>query len=142
MRNRKILRKNGQEDKKSEKYNHENKKRKALVKSFLGKTVDIIIDRPIGSVHPKHRDIIYPVNYGYIPNVFSGDGEEMDVYLLGVDVPVETYKACIIGIVHRHDDVEDKLIAAPKGVDFTEDEISKAIYFQEQYFDTAIEIQG
>lgn len=115
--------------------------RKALVKSFLGKTVDIIVDRPIGSVHPKHRDIIYPVNYGYIPNVFSGDGEEMDVYLLGVDVPVEKYKACIIVIVHRHDDVEDKLIAAPKGVNFTEDEISKAIYFQEQYFDTVIEMQ-
>lgn len=115
--------------------------RKAFAKSFIGKTVDIIIDRPIGSVHPKHGDIIYPINYGYIPNVFSGDGEELDVYLLGVDVPVEKYTARIIGMAHRKNDVEDKLIAAPEGVNFTEDEISKAIYFQEQYFDTVIEMQ-
>ena len=33
--------------------------RKALVKSYLGKTVSISIDRPIGSVHPKHDDIVY-----------------------------------------------------------------------------------
>ena len=62
--------------------------RKALVKSYLGKTVDIKIDRPIGSTHPKHPNLTYPINYGYIPNALGGDGEELDVYLLGVDEPV------------------------------------------------------
>jgi len=38
--------------------------RKALVNYYLGKTAGIKIDRPIGSVHPKHSDLIYPVNYG------------------------------------------------------------------------------
>lgn len=63
--------------------------RKALVKSFIGKTVYIKIDRPIGSVHPKHPDIVYPINYGYIPGVLGGDGEELDVYVLGVDKPLD-----------------------------------------------------
>ncbi len=112
--------------------------RKALVKSYLGKIVKI--DRPIGSVHPKHSGITYPINYGYIPNVLSGDGEEVDVYLIGVDVPVEEYVARIIGIVHRHNDVEDKLVAAPEETDFTKEEIEKLLYFQEQYYKYEIEI--
>lgn len=113
--------------------------RKALVQSYLGKTVDIKIDRPKGSVHPKHPDMVYPVNYGYIPNVFSADGEELDVYLLGVNVPVSEYTARVIGIVHRINDVEDKLVAAPIGITFTKEEISKAVHFQEQYYESEIE---
>lgn len=114
--------------------------RKALVKSYLGKTVNIKIDRPLGSAHPKHPDIIYPVNYGYIPNVLGGDAEELDVYLLGVNIPVKEYSANVIGIIHRRNDTEDKLVAAPEGIYFNEKEISQAVHFQEQYFDTEIEI--
>lgn len=113
--------------------------RKALVKSYLGKTVNINIDRPIGTAHPKHTDIIYPINYGYIPNVIGGDGEELDVYLLGVNVSVSEYTAHIIGIVHRINDVEDKLVSAPIGITFTKEEISKAVHFQEQYYESEIE---
>lgn len=114
--------------------------RKALVKSYLGKMVDIKIDRPLGSIHPKHHNIIYPVNYGYIPNVFGGDGEELDVYLLGVNIPVKEYRARVVGIIHRLNDTEDKLVAAPNGIFLEEKEILKAVNFQEQYFDTEIEI--
>ncbi len=114
--------------------------RKALVNSFLGKTVDISIDRPIGSVHPKHDKTVYPINYGYIPGILSGDGEDLDVYLLGVDIPVKVYTAKIIGIVHRHDDAEDKLIAAPEGMSFTDRDIVQAVKFQEQYYDSEIEV--
>ncbi len=114
--------------------------RKALVKSYLGKTVTISIDRPVGSVHPKHHDIIYPINYGYIPKVLGGDGKELDVYLLGVDTPVKEYTARIIGIVHRHNDVEDKLIAAPEGTNYTNEEITEAVKFQEQYYQSEVEL--
>lgn len=113
--------------------------RKALVDSYLGKTVKIKIDRPIGSVHPKHADIAYPINYGYIPGVLGGDGEELDVYLLGVSEPVKEYSADIIGIVHRKNDVEDKLVAAPKGIAYTAREIRKLVEFQEQYYDDVVE---
>ena len=114
--------------------------RRALSDMLLGKTVDIRIDRPLGSHHPKHTDMIYPVNYGYVPHIFSADGEEADVYLLGVSQPVEKYKGRVIAVIHRLDDVEDKWIAAPAGVTFTPDEIEKAVNFQEQYFQHEIEM--
>ncbi len=114
-------------------------KRNALAESYLGKSVDIVIDRGLGSRHPKHNDMIYPVNYGYIPNVIGGDGEELDVYLLGVDKPVEKYRAKVIAVIYRLNDVEDKLVAAPEGVNFSESEIREAVFFQEKYFDVEIE---
>ncbi|MYA76154.1 MAG: inorganic pyrophosphatase, partial [Gemmatimonadetes bacterium] len=44
---------------------------------FIGKIVDIEIDRPMGSRHPEH-DLIYPVNFGLVPGVLGLDGEELD----------------------------------------------------------------
>jgi inorganic pyrophosphatase len=115
--------------------------RKAQVNAYLGQIVTIGIDRPIGYVHVKEKySLTYKINYGYIPGVLGGDGEELDVYLLGMDHPVEEYTARIIGIVHRENDVEDKLVAAPIGVRFTAEEIYEAVRFQEQYYDTEIEI--
>lgn len=114
--------------------------RKALVKSYLGKNVTIKIDRPIGYVHKKKDyTLTYPVNYGYIPGILGGDGEELDVYLLGVDSPVSEYTGKIIGIIHRHNDVEDKLVMAPEEMSFTAEQIADAVRFQEQYYETEAE---
>lgn len=113
--------------------------RKALVNSYIGRTVEIKIDRPKGSVHPQHSNFVYPINYGYISGVLGGDGENLDVYLLGVDKPVNQFVARIIGIVHRHNNVEDKLVAAPEGINFTKKEIAEAVHFQEQYYESEIE---
>lgn len=114
--------------------------RKALVSSYLGKTVRIKIDRPIGYVHKKPgKTLVYPINYGYIPGVLGGDGEELDVYLLGVDEPVEEFEGRIIGIVYRKNDVEDKLIMAPAGAAFDKKTIEKQIDFQEKYYITSVE---
>lgn len=33
---------------------------------MIGNIVKVTVDRPLGSYHPKHKDIYYPVNYGYI----------------------------------------------------------------------------
>lgn len=115
--------------------------RKAQVRSYLGKTVRIGIDRPVGYVHEKETYFLtYPVNYGYIPEVIGGDGEELDVYLLGVREPVKEYECEIIAIAHRHNDVEDKLVGAPVGMKFTKKEIEDAIHFQEQYYHTEVEM--
>ncbi len=114
--------------------------RKALVQSYLGKVIDIEIDRPIGYVHKKKNyDLVYPINYGYIPGVLGGDDEELDVYLMGVNEPVTAYTCRIVGIVYRRNDVEDKLIAAPVDKRYTAEEIASAIHFQEQYYDTYVE---
>ncbi len=115
-------------------------KRKNLVRSYLGKTVEIHMDRPLGYVHEKGKyTLTYPINYGYLPGVIGGDGEELDVYLLGVDESVNKFTAKIIGIVHRENDTEDKLVAAPDGMIFTKEEIAKQVDFQEKYYDSFIE---
>ena len=106
-------------------------------KDYLKKVVSIEIDRPLGSQHPKH-DFIYPVNYGFIPNTISGDGEELDAYLLGVFDPVETYEGEVIAIIHRTNDDDDKLIVVPKGVNYSDDAIRALTEFQEKYFKSII----
>lgn len=114
--------------------------RKATAWSFLGKTVKIEIDRTLGYLHKKENyQLLYPLNYGYIPGVLGGDGEELDVYLVGVDESVKEFEGKIIAIVHRNDDVEDKLIMAPLGVDVTLEQAEQAVHFQEQYYDSHIE---
>ena len=106
--------------------------REQLLQQYLGKAVQIVVDRPIGY---RHSGTVYPVNYGYIPGVIAGDGEEQDVYILGVDQPLSQFDGCIIGAVRRKNDTEDKLIAAPKGMYFHQAQLEQAVHFQEQYFD-------
>ncbi|MBR6136791.1 MAG: inorganic diphosphatase [Bacilli bacterium] len=100
---------------------------------YIGKNIHIKIDRPFGSKHPKHG-FIYPVNYGYVPNTVSGDGEELDCYLLGVFEPVEEYDGKCIAIVHRTDDDDDKLVIVPEGKEYNDSQIDALTEFQEQYF--------
>lgn len=106
-------------------------------KDYIGKIVNVEIDRPFGSKHPKHN-FIYPVNYGYVPETISGDGEELDVYLLGVFEPVDEYKGKCIAIIHRTNDNDDKLIVVPEGREYTDDQIEALVEFQEQYFEHII----
>ena len=113
--------------------------RKALVKSYLGKTVDIKIDRSIGYIHKKgNYSLIYPINYGYIDGSLAPDGEEQDAYILGIDHPVKEFTGQIIAIIHRQNDVEDKWVVAPEGMTFTKDQILAATHFQEQHFDITL----
>ena len=106
-------------------------------KEYLGKIITIKIDRPFGTKHPKHG-FIYPVNYGYVPNTISGDGEELDAYLLGVFEPVEEYEGECIAIIHRTNDNDDKLVMVPKGKKYTNEAIDALTEFQEQYFEHII----
>ena len=115
------------------------KERHELVEGYLGKVVTIEIDRPIGYVHHKgEKTLIYPINYGFIPNVLGGDGEELDVFLMGVDEPVSSYTGQIIGIIYRSDDVEDKLVMAPLDSSFPAEDIACSVYFQEKYYHTTV----
>jgi len=113
---------------------------RALAWSMLGREVDIVIDRPIGFVHPKHPDMVYPVNYGYVRNVMGGDGEELDAYLLGVEVPVRGFAGRVVGVIYREDDDEDKLVVLPIGMSMSKDKIKKLTEFTEKYFDSRYEV--
>lgn len=41
----------------------------------------ILIDRPKGSTHPSYPDTIYPLDYGYLANTSSADGEGIDCWV-------------------------------------------------------------
>ena len=101
---------------------------------MIGKTVTVTVDRPMGSRHPQHRDMVYPVNYGYVQGIVAPDGEYQDAYILGVFAPVEEFTGKVIAVVHREDDVEEKWVVAPEGKNFTKEEIEEQVRFQEQYF--------
>ena len=106
-------------------------------KSYIGKLVELKIDRPMGSKHPKYG-FIYPVNYGYVEGTISGDGEELDCYLLGVFEPVKEYTGKCIAIIHRTNDNDDKLIIVPENKNYSNDAINALTEFQEQYFEHEI----
>lgn len=106
-------------------------------KKYLEKTLEVKIDRPFGSKHPKHG-FIYPVNYGYVPNTISGDGEELDCYVFGVFEPLETFRGKCIAIIHRLDDNDDKLIIVPENKSFSNQEIRALTEFQERFFKSEI----
>ncbi len=101
--------------------------------NFLEKKVHVIIDRPMGSKHPKWK-FIYPLNYGYIPNTISGDGKELDAYIIGVFEPLEKFEGKCIAIIHRLDDDDDKLVVAPEGKEYTKEQIEALVEFQERFF--------
>lgn len=101
---------------------------------MIGMIVQGKIDRPLGSIHPIHHNIVYPINYGYIENIFANDGEEQDVYILGVQKPLKTFKGTVIAVYHRINDNEDKWIVALDNKNYSDQEILDSIYFQEQYF--------
>ena len=93
------------------------------------------VDRPLGSTHPDHPDMIYPINYGYADGIFAGDGEEQDVYILGSATPLTEYTGKVIAIYHRTNDKEDKWIVSLDDKNYTDAEILEAIHFQEKYFE-------
>lgn len=107
-------------------------------KSYLGKTIKVTIDRPLGSRHPQHKDLVYPVNYGYFEALCAPDGAPQDVYVLGVYEPVSFFEGKVIALIHRLDDVEDKWVVASESFHFSEEDIREATQFQEQFFHSEI----
>lgn len=105
---------------------------------YIGKEVEVKIDRLLNSTHPKHG-FVYEVNYGFVPNTMAPDGEEVDAYILGVDAPLETYTGKCIAVIHRLSDADDKLVVVPHSFEsISDDDIRKATHFQEQFFDSKI----
>jgi len=53
------------------------------------------------------------------------DGDDLDAYYLGINKPLNKAKGVVIAIIHRLKDDDDKLIVAPKGTTFSDNEIFK-----------------
>ena len=109
--------------------------RKNAILELMGKHVHVVVDRPIGYLH---GDIVYPINYGYIPGLMAGDGEEQDAYILGVNESLTEFDGRVVAAILRRNDCEDKLVVAPEGILYHQGQIAEAVQFQEQYFDSRI----
>ena len=105
---------------------------------MIGKTVKVIIDRPLGTYHPEHKDLFYSVNYGYIEGIIAPDGEEQDAYVLGVNEPVKEFTGKVIAVIKRLDDIEEKWVVAPENMYLKKEEIMQQVDFQEKYFKTEV----
>jgi inorganic pyrophosphatase len=106
-------------------------------KKFLDKVVTVKIDRPLGSKHPKHG-FVYPVNYGYVPGVVAPDGEELDAYVMGVFEPLSQFEGKCIAVIRRTDEDDDKLVVAPEGRIYSDDQIRTLTEFQERFHASVI----
>lgn len=105
---------------------------------MIGDIVTVTVDRPLGSYHPKYRDMYYPINYGYIEGIMAPDGEEQDAYILGVDEPVDKFTGKMIAVIHRFNDVGEKWVVCPENLNISKEEIMEKVKFQEQYFHSEI----
>lgn len=101
--------------------------------NFLEKNVRVVIDHPLGSRHPEHG-FIYLLNYGFVPGTQAPDGEELDAYVLGVFEPLAEFEGRCIAVIHRLDDDDDKLVLAPSGKVYSDEQIRALIEFQERFF--------
>jgi inorganic pyrophosphatase len=104
---------------------------------YLGSTVVVTVDRPLGSQHPDYG-FRYQLNYGYLAGTLAPDGEELDAYILGVQHPVSQFSGLCIAVIHRTDDCEDKLVVASPGQEFTDAQILRLTAFQERFFSSVI----
>ncbi|MFZ3054796.1 MAG: inorganic diphosphatase [Minisyncoccales bacterium] len=101
---------------------------------FIGKEVDIKIDRLINSRHPDHG-FLYKINYGFVPDTIAPDGEEIDAYLLMVGKPVKSYKGKCIAVIHRLEEDDDKLVVVPSdSINISDEKILELTDFQEKFF--------
>ncbi len=104
------------------------------LEAIIGENIKVYVDRPIGSIHPKYKDIAYPINYGYVKKFIAADGEYQDAYVLGADEPTTNCVGKIYAIIERENDIEDKLVVVTDNKDYSIEEIKEKINFQEKYF--------
>ena len=106
-------------------------------RTFIGKTVRVSIDRPLGSRHPD-TGFVYPVNYGFLEDVPAADGDNLDAYVLGVHRPIESFSGRCIAVIQREDDDDDKLVVVPEGAHYSDAQIITMMEFQERFFKSTL----
>ncbi|MCP4422241.1 MAG: inorganic pyrophosphatase [Chloroflexi bacterium] len=104
---------------------------------YIGETVTVKTDRPMGGTHPRWG-FIYPVNYGELPGTKAPDGGRVDAYVLGIFEPMHEFTGTCIGVIHRTDDDDDKLIVVPQKTMYIDEQILALTEFQERFFSPTV----
>jgi inorganic pyrophosphatase len=112
----------------------------AIYLALLGSEVEVVVDRPLGSIHPEIPSLKYQTNYGYVPETLAGDGEEIDAYILGVEEPLKRFRGTCIAVILRKNDDENKIVVAPQKLDM-QTILDKTSYV-ERDFETEIIVEG
>lgn len=73
----------------------------------LIRTNGFVLDRLHGTSHPRYSEIIYPLDYGYIPDTLGSDGEALDLF---VGSAHNGLVAALLTRDHRRGDREAKLV--------------------------------
>ncbi|WP_159650036.1 NUDIX domain-containing protein [Erysipelothrix aquatica] len=107
--------------------------------TILGRTVNVKVHRPMGSMHPVYSSLLYELNYGEVEGVYTHNNELQDAYLVGVEGPVSEFTGQVIAVIHRENSPITKWVVAQEGAIFYHDDILRQVNFQEQYFNITID---
>lgn len=66
---------------------------------------EIVIDRPKGTSHPRYPDFIYRVDYGYLKNTTSMDGEGIDVWVGTGEKKIDAIM-CIVDLMKKDSEIK------------------------------------
>lgn len=105
------------------------------MEQYLGEYVTVIIDRPIGT-HNFERDYVYPVNYGYIPEIKAKDGKPVEAYLLGEFEVITSCEAYVEGILETNE--VQRLILCKEEGQYSEEQMESLVEFNERFYDSEI----
>ncbi len=66
----------------------------------------IRIDRPRGTAHPRYPSFIYPLDYGYLEDTHSPDGNDIDVWMGSLPDKKLNAIVCTVDKVKRDSEVK------------------------------------
>ncbi|MFN8382339.1 MAG: hypothetical protein U0V02_10385 [Anaerolineales bacterium] len=93
----------------------------------------IVIDRPKGQPHPRHSEMIYPLDYGYIENTSASDRGGIDVWIGSLQTKMLTGILCTFDTLKRDAEIKILLGCTAEDVetiiDF-HDQAMKILYIQ------------
>lgn len=92
---------------------------------------------PLGSLHPEYG-FRYELNYGYVPGYIAPDDEGLDAYVVGTDEVLAECEGVVVAVIRRYDDIEDKLVVVVDDNQWSVEEITEAVAFQESVWNSEV----
>ena len=107
-----------------------------LGQHWLGQTVHVSIELPLGSYHPLYPDVQVTCNKGIVIESLKNE-MIIEAYVVDLDEAAEEAEGKVIGIVYHHDALPGRLLVA-EGTHFSHASIIDRIAFEEQYTEMRI----